>query len=98
MIPNNNVYYSPFHDMYLVPSFACAVFEAQGIRLSHVNYPLLNFNIYILVLDVTSVCSFAIETTFPFSNFNTKHTFGILMTLRKFLSYGAPQAPHIFFF
>ena len=32
-----------------------------------------------------SVCSCAIETTFPLSNFKTKHIFGILMALRKFL-------------
>ena len=38
------------------------------------------------VLDgsvILCVCSFAIETTFPLSNFQTKHTFGILMVLRK---------------
>ena len=40
-----------------------------------------------------SVCPFAIETTFPLSNFKTKHIFGILMTLRKFLKLWAPQAP-----
>ena len=32
-----------------------------------------------------SVCSSTIETTFPLSNFKTKHIFGILMALRKFL-------------
>ena len=53
-----------------------------------------------------SVClwfwSFAIETTFPLFNFKTKHIFGILMTLRKFLKLcplkGAPQAHQICFF
>ena len=30
-----------------------------------------------------SVCSFAIETTFPLSNFKTKHIFGTLMAMRK---------------
>ena len=40
-----------------------------------------------------SVCPFAIETTFPLSNFITKHIFGIIMTLRKFLKLWAPQAP-----
>jgi len=39
------------------------------------------------------VCPFAIETTFPLSNFKTKHIFGILMILRKFLKPWAPQAP-----
>ena len=39
-----------------------------------------------------SVCSSAIETTFPWSNFKTKHIFGILMTLLKFLKLWAPQA------
>ena len=39
-----------------------------------------------------SVCPFAIETTFPLSNFKTKHIFGILMTLRTFLKLWAPQA------
>ena len=34
---------------------------------------------------VRSLCPFAIETTFPLSNFKTKHIFGILMTLLKFL-------------
>ena len=40
-----------------------------------------------------SVCPFAIKTTFPLSKFKTKHIFGILMTLRKFLKLWAPQAP-----
>ena len=39
-----------------------------------------------------SVCPFAIETTFPFSNFKTKHIFRILMTLRTFVKLWAPQA------
>ena len=39
---------------------------------------------YWVVLSVClSICSFVIETTFPFSIFKTKHIFGILMTLRK---------------
>ena len=53
---------------------------------------------------ILSVCSFAIETTFPLSNFKSKHTFGILMTPRKFLNLGrrhskfvAPQVPQFFF-
>ena len=39
-----------------------------------------------------SVCSCAIEITFPLSNFKTKHIFGILMALRKFFKtiLGAP--------
>ena len=41
---------------------------------------------------ILSVCPFAIETTFPLSNFKTKHIFGILMTLRTFLKLWAPQA------
>ena len=41
-----------------------------------------------------SVCLFAIETTFPLSNFKTKHIFGILMERVTFLKpFGAPQAP-----
>jgi len=43
---------------------------------------------YNTVLDVRVIlflCSFAIETTFPLSNFKTKHIFGILMILRKYL-------------
>ena len=44
-----------------------------------------------------SVCQFAIETTFPLSNFKTKHIFGILMTLRKFLKlWGAAGAPNLY--
>ena len=44
-----------------------------------------------------SVCSSAIETTFPLSNFKTKHIFGTLMILRQFLQqFGALQAPQIF--
>jgi len=42
---------------------------------------------------ILSVCPFAIETTFPLSNFKTKHIFGILITLRKFFKLWAPQAP-----
>ena len=42
---------------------------------------------------ILSVCPFAIETTFPLSNFKTKHIFGILMTLWKFIKLWAPQAP-----
>ena len=45
-----------------------------------------------------SVCSSAIETTFPLSNFKTKHIFRISMALRKHLKpFGALQAPEIFF-
>ena len=40
------------------------------------------------------VCPFAIETTFPLSNFKTKHIFGILVERVTFLKpFGAPQAP-----
>ena len=43
-------------------------------------------------------CSFAIETTFPLSNFKTKHIFGILVErVTFFKSFGAPKAPQIFF-
>ena len=46
-----------------------------------------------------SVCPFAIETTFPLSNFKTKHIFGILMTLRKSLKlWGAAGTPTFSFF
>ena len=39
-------------------------------------------------------CLFAIEATFPLSNFKTKHIFGILMERVKFLKpFGEPQAP-----
>ena len=39
-------------------------------------------------------CPFAIETTFPLSNFKTKHIFGILRERVTFLNqFGAPQAP-----
>ena len=40
--------------------------------------------IYILIpyWVALSVCLSAIETTFPLSNFKTKHIFGILMALR----------------
>jgi len=38
-----------------------------------------------------SVCLFAIETTFPLSNFKTKHIFGILVERVTFLKpFGAP--------
>ena len=44
-----------------------------------------------------SLCSFAIETTLPLSNFKTKHIFGILIARDKFLKpFGAPKAPHFF--
>ena len=40
-----------------------------------------------------SLCSSAIETTFPLSNFKTKHIFGILKARVKFLKpFGEPQA------
>ena len=43
-------------------------------------------------------CSFAIETTFPLSNFKTKHIFGILMKRVKFLlSFEAPEALQFFY-
>ena len=42
------------------------------------------------------VCPFAIETTFPLSDFKTKHIFGIPMERVTFLKpFGAPQAPEI---
>ena len=45
------------------------------------------------------VCPFAIETTFPFSNLKTKHIFGILTTLWKFIKLrGAAGAPNFFIF
>ena len=57
----------------------------------------INVNLYTnTVLDgcvTLCVCPFAIETIFPLANFKTKHIFGILTTLRMFLSYGAPQGP-----
>ena len=41
---------------------------------------------------ILCVCSFAIETTFPLSNFKTKHIFGILMARVKFQKpFGALQ-------
>ena len=44
-------------------------------------------------------CSFAIETTFPLSNFKTKHIFGIHMARVKFLKpFGALKAPQFFFY
>ena len=70
------------------------------------------YNIYLyynMLLDgsvILSVCSFAIETTFPLSNFKTKHIFGILMTLRKFFklwgnagarNLGVPHVPQFLF-
>ena len=52
------------------------------------------------VLDVSvilCVCSFAIETTFPLSNFQTKHIFGILMVLRKYEDYlGRRRRPKVY--
>ena len=50
-----------------------------------------------MVLDGSdpSVCSFAIEASFPLSNFKTKHIFGILMILWTFLKLWAPQAPEL---
>ena len=53
------------------------------------------------VLDGTvilCVCSFAIETTFPFSSFQTKHIFGILMVLRKYEDHFGRLRRPIFFF
>ena len=48
-----------------------------------------------------SLCSSAIETTFPMSNFKTNHIFGILMAWVKSWHgsspFGAPQAPQFFF-
>ena len=51
-----------------------------------------------MILSVyLSVCLFdfiRIETTFPLSNFKTKHIFGILMIMQKFLKIrGAAGAP-----
>ena len=44
-------------------------------------------------------CSSAIETTFPLSNFKTKHIFGILMERVKFLKpFGAPHEGAPIFF
>ena len=37
----------------------------------------------VILSVILSVCPFAIETTFPLSNFKTKHILVILMTLRK---------------
>ena len=48
------------------------------------------------VLDVLWFCSCAIETTFPLSNFRTKHIFGIFMDLRK-LFLPPPKVPQFFF-
>ena len=52
------------------------------------------------VLDgsvILSVWLFAIETTFPLSDFKTKHIFGILVERVKFLKqFGAPKAPQFF--
>ena len=46
----------------------------------------------------STVFSSTIETIFPLSNFKTKHIFGILMALRKFLKlFGWSQAPQFFF-
>ena len=48
-----------------------------------------------------SVCvdSSAIETTFPLSNFKTKHIFGILMSLMKFQDHlGHRRRPKLFLF
>ena len=46
------------------------------------------FNLYTnALLDSSvrlSVCSCAIQNTFPVSNFKTEHIFGILMALRKY--------------
>ena len=54
--------------------------------------------IYILIRYwmVLWFCSFAIETTFPLSNFKTNHIFGILMVRDNFLKPfgGATGAPH----
>ena len=58
----------------------------------------------VILSEILSVCSFAIETTFMLSNFKTKHIFGILMAQRRFLKlFGAPEtwgatgAPFFFF-
>ena len=45
-----------------------------------------------------SVCSCAIETTFPSSNFKTEHIFGILMTLQKIWDHMGRHRHPIFFF
>jgi len=51
---------------------------------------------YVILSVYLSVCSFAIETTFPLSNFKTKHIFGILMERVKFLKlFGATEVPEI---
>ena len=55
----------------------------------YILHKIINYNLYTnTVLEgsvILPVCSFAIETTFPLSNIKTKHIFGILMTLRKYL-------------
>ena len=45
-----------------------------------------------------SVCSSAIESTFPLFNFKNKHIFGILMALRKFLKRFRAPGENPFFF
>ena len=69
-----------------------------------VNYVVCN-KVYLYtntVLDgcvTLCVCLFVIETTFPLSNFKTKHTFRILMERVTFLKpFGAPKATQFFFF
>ena len=77
------------------------LFRTPGALCGQAHFCFLTSNLYTnTVLDgsvtlsvILSVCAFAIETTFPLSNFKTKHIFGILMTLQTFLKLWAPQAP-----
>ena len=82
-----NLYRLNIECLYFCPRYENSYVAQKSPSQNYQNN--LFYNLYTnTVLDgsvILSVCSFAIETTFPLSNFKTKHTFGILMTLRKFL-------------
>ena len=88
--PLENVYFFP--TLYLLDLFCILLLNA------------IEYDLYTnTVLDgsvILSVClwfcPFAIEATFPLSNFKTKHIFGILVERVTFLKpLGAPEAPEI---
>jgi len=69
------------------------------VKYDNTTYPLPIY-IYILIRYWMALWffSFAIETTFPLSNFKTKHIFRIFMERVKYLKpFGAPHVPQILF-
>ena len=65
-------------EMFIWPSFRQAMCSSFSRQKSCIIYIRIRYWV------VLRVCSSAIKTTFPLSNFRTKHIFGNLVALRKF--------------